>query len=262
VTLFVWNIIGSDGVFSPIRAIPAAMIVLDSFGQARFERKCVMKRFFALVASAVFAVSLGYVEPASAQGWHGGGWRGGGWHGGGWHGGGGWRGGTWAGSRGYGWGGGGWRGRPGWAGYRGYGWGGGGWSGRPGWAGYRGYGWYSPGWYGSSWWPFGLGVATASTYPFWGSGWGWGGWGYPYYGGGGGGYYAGYPSYSYPSYSYPNYAYTTRAPVVTGRSVASGNVGRHCTTQVRMCLLRNASFVGNGCSCKVSGGRARGTVTP
>lgn len=210
-----------------------------------------MKRLCALVASTVIGVSLGYVEPASAQGWRGGGWRHGGagwsgaragaWRGGAWRGGT-WRGGAWAGSRGYGW--------------RGSGWRGSGWRARPGWAGYRGYGWNSPGWYGSSWWPFGLGVATAATYPYWGSSWdwGWGGWGYPYYGNG---YYAGYPTYSYP-----NYAYGTQAPVVTGRSVATGNAGRHCSTQVRTCLLRNASFVGNGCSCKVSGGRARGTVTP
>ena len=52
------------------------------------------------------------------------------------------------------------------------------------------------------------------------------------------------------------------APSVTGRSVATGQMGRMCSTPVKSCELYRESFVGNGCSCKVSGGRARGTVAP
>ncbi len=52
------------------------------------------------------------------------------------------------------------------------------------------------------------------------------------------------------------------APLATGRSVAISQPGDWCTTPVRTCQLREASFVGNGCSCQVPGGRARGTVTP
>jgi hypothetical protein len=52
------------------------------------------------------------------------------------------------------------------------------------------------------------------------------------------------------------------APLTTGRSVATSQPGNSCTTPVKTCELREASFVGNGCSCRVSGGRARGSVTP
>ena len=63
---------------------------------------------------------------------------------------------------------------------RGYGWGGRGW-------GWRGVGWRGGygGWGGYGWgWPVGLGVglAAASTYPYYGSGYG-------------AGYYSGYPAY-------------------------------------------------------------------
>jgi hypothetical protein len=67
----------------------------------------------------------------------------------------------------------------------------------------------------------------------------------------------GYPSYDY-SYAAPAYA----APLVTGRSVATGQWGNFCTTSVKTCELTRASFIGNGCSCRVPGGRARGTVSP
>jgi hypothetical protein len=110
-----------------------------------------------------------------------------------------------------------------------------------------------PGWYGSGWWPYGLtfGATTAAVYPYWRRSWD-----SPsdYYGTG---HYTGYP--------YPNrtFAPTPRtAPVATDRSVASGATGMHCATQVKTCLLGNASYVGVGCSCKVTGGRARGSVTP
>jgi hypothetical protein len=52
------------------------------------------------------------------------------------------------------------------------------------------------------------------------------------------------------------------APLVTGRSVATGQMGKFCTTPAKTCELRHASYVGIGCSCHVPGGRARGSVTP
>jgi transposase len=48
------------------------------------------------------------------------------------------------------------------------------------------------------------------------------------------------------------------ATLVTGRSVAVG--GKHCATPVKTCLLYHSWWVGNGCSCRVYGGRARGSV--
>jgi hypothetical protein len=100
-------------------------------------------------------------------------------------------------------------------GFRGAGWRGGGW------------GWRGAGWRGARW-----GWA--------GSRWGWNRWGsnYPYYG-------SNYPYYGY-GYGYP-YGYSaaalatapvaaaaaTTAPLVTGRSVATGQVpmGDYCTTK-------------------------------
>ena len=52
------------------------------------------------------------------------------------------------------------------------------------------------------------------------------------------------------------------APLVTGRSVATGQSGNNCSTPVRTCELIHSSFVGNSCSCRVHGGRARGSVVP
>lgn len=52
------------------------------------------------------------------------------------------------------------------------------------------------------------------------------------------------------------------APLVTGRSVATAQPGNFCSTPVRTCELTRTSFVGNGCSCHVHGGRARGSVIP
>jgi hypothetical protein len=126
-----------------------------------------------------------------------------------------------------GWHGGGWH----HAGWRGAGWHGGGWRGTR-------VGWNRGGWYGGRWWPgaaaAGIGVGLAGTAANYG-------YGYPYY----------------------DYSYTApgAAPVVTGRSVAEAAPGNFCTTSVRTCLLYETSFIGNGCSCKVSGGRARGSVT-
>jgi len=127
--------------------------------------------------------------------------------------------------------------RPGWhggghwrgAGWRGAGWHGGGWN-RP----YTRRGWGYPGYYGRGW----------------NSGWGWGAAGLaagtilgaaaaaPYY----------YDSYLYP-YGYRVYT----APV-------SGPIGGYCATPVRTCQLIEPSVIGGGCSCRVAGGRARGTV--
>jgi hypothetical protein len=57
-------------------------------------------------------------------------------------------------------------------------------------------------------------------------------------------------------------AANTAAPLITGRSVATGQMGNYCTTSVKTCELRHASYIGNGCSCRVTGGHARGTVSP
>jgi hypothetical protein len=54
----------------------------------------------------------------------------------------------------------------------------------------------------------------------------------------------------------------TTAPLVTGRSFATGQMGKMCSTPVKACELYHASYIGNGCSCKVTGGRSRGTVSP
>ena len=91
----------------------------------------------------------------------------------------------------------------------------------------------------------------ASAGPFWGWGGGWD-WGYPYWD-------DAYYGYGYPDYAY-DYGYP--APLVTGRSVATGHMGNYCTTPVKNCELYHASYVGGGCSCRVPGGRARGSVTP
>jgi hypothetical protein len=183
-----------------------------------------MKRLCALTGAAALCGALVVSGPASAFG---GGFGGGGFHGGGFRGagfgGGGWRGGGW---------GGGWRG----AGWRG-GWNGGWnrWNRWNGWGGNWGWGW------GAGLLGAGLGYGLAS------------GWDYPYYG----------YDYYYPNYYYPNYAYFAPAtPLVTGRSVATGGVGDFCATPVRTCQLVHASFVGGGCSCRVAGGRARGSVVP
>ena len=52
------------------------------------------------------------------------------------------------------------------------------------------------------------------------------------------------------------------APLVTGRSVAAGQIGIYCATPAKTCELYHASYVGGGCSCRVPGGRSRGSVSP
>ncbi|MEZ0170962.1 hypothetical protein [Microvirga sp. TS319] len=80
---------------------------------------------------------------------------------------------------------------------------------------------------------------------------------YPYYGNYYGNYYGGLgvglvtgsllgAAATYPYYNYPYQS--------------SAGVGGYCATQVRTCALISPSTVGNGCSCRTPGGRARGTV--
>jgi len=139
------------------------------------------------------------------------------------------------------------------AGWRG-GWNRGGWN--RGWRGGRGLGLVGLG---------GLGLGYGL-----GGGWGWGGgwgpgWGFDDFAYGGDPYFNG--GYGYNDYAYDPY-YAGRAsyggPVVvrTGRSAVSGGLGRYCTTPVKSCLLHSPSNLGGGCSCKVSGGRSRGQVSP
>ena len=49
--------------------------------------------------------------------------------------------------------------------------------------------------------------------------------------------------------------------LMSGRSVAIGQMGMMCSTPLKVCELYHASYVGNGCSCKTADGRAHGTVT-
>jgi hypothetical protein len=132
----------------------------------------------------------------------------------------------------------------------------------------RGGGWHGAGWHGAGWHGGGWG----------GSGWGGGGWGYGLAGLGlgaglaglAGGSDYGYPydyAYGYPGYGYSGYGYgyapgtaAVTAPLVTGRSVAVDAYGNYCTTPVKTCLLYHSAYLGDGCSCRVPGGHARGSV--
>jgi hypothetical protein len=111
--------------------------------------------------------------------------------------------------------------------WRGAGWQGGGW---------RGYPRYRHG--GYPYWGVGAGLATAATvgalatYPV-----------YPDYG----------PAYPDYGPAYPVYPAYQSAPVASGDQ---------CSTPIRVCTLYEPAQLGVGCSCKVAGGRARGTVVP
>jgi hypothetical protein len=104
---------------------------------------------------------------------------------------------------------------------------------------------------------------------FWGGG---GDYGYPYADCGfwgdpycGYGYGYGYPDYAY---SYPDYGYAydygypatgssgyyAAAPLGTGRSVATRQLGSYCTISVKACELHH--YGGGACSCRTPGGRA------
>ena len=50
----------------------------------------------------------------------------------------------------------------------------------------------------------------------------------------------------------------TTAPLLTAPSVAAD--GMYCATPVKTCLLYEPGWLGTGCSCKIPGGLARGTV--
>jgi len=133
-------------------------------------------------------------------------------------------------------------------------WGGGGWGGHGfagGWGhsgwGHGGWGWGHRGWGYGGWGLAGLGLGLGLAGLDYG-------YDYPGYG-----YGYGYPGYAY-GYGYPGYGYAA-APLVTGRSMAIGGMGGYCSTPVRTCELYQASFIGNGCSCRVVGGHARGVVT-
>jgi len=47
-----------------------------------------------------------------------------------------------------------------------------------------------------------------------------------------------------------------------GFEPAFGGLGGFCATPVRTCQLIDVAPIGTGCSCQVSGGRARGVVSP
>jgi hypothetical protein len=189
-----------------------------------------MKRLSAFIATTGLGLALLLTGAGDAwaqwrHGWYGGGWRGPGWHSPGF-------------GIGFGWG------RPGWGWNRGWGWN-------------AGWGWQRPGWgWNRGWWPgyagLGLGWGATSPYYNWGASWPYSTYDWPY-----GRYYGSWGSPAYlGAYAAP------RTTIVTGRSVATGSIGTHCATPARTCLLKQASYVGIGCSCKVTGGRARGSVTP
>ena len=50
--------------------------------------------------------------------------------------------------------------------------------------------------------------------------------------------------------------------VNVGYDVGIGGIGGFCATPVRTCQLIDVAPIGTGCSCQVSGGRARGVVSP
>jgi hypothetical protein len=68
---------------------------------------------------------------------------------------------------------------------------------------------------------------------------------------------SGYAAPTYYGYSAPAY-YGFSAPVVSGGTVAAD--GNYCATSVKTCLLYEPGWLGTGCSCRVPGGIARGTV--
>jgi hypothetical protein len=76
----------------------------------------------------------------------------------------------------------------------------------------------------------------------------------------------GYPDpgncYAYPMAAAYEGFRSTPAPLVTGRSVANGEIGIYCATPAKTCELYHPSYVGGGCSCRVPGGRSRGFVSP
>jgi hypothetical protein len=114
---------------------------------------------------------------------------------------------------------------------------------RPGAGGIRQAAINNPGRYGNRGdWRYGYG-ATGGRYPYYG-GLGWGAAGLA----------TGAVIWAAATYPYYNYPYSTyQTPVASAD-------GGYCATSVRTCALTNPAPVGTGCSCRTSGGRARGSV--
>jgi hypothetical protein len=89
---------------------------------------------------------------------------------------------------------------------------------------------------------------------------------YPNYGG----YYGRYPYYgnSYGGWGWGAAGLATGAAIGAAAAStypsyttpASSTLGGYCATSVRTCALTSSAPVGTGCSCRTTGGRARGTV--
>jgi hypothetical protein len=84
----------------------------------------------------------------------------------------------------------------------------------------------------------------------------------------------GYPGYGYPGYGNGDWALPLGAGIVAPFAAAGAlagtdayypeadsTIGGYCMTPYRTCQLYNPVPVGTGCSCRVPGGRARGSVT-
>ena len=63
-----------------------------------------------------------------------------------------------------------------------------------------------------------------------------------------------------PYYNYPYSTYPYSTPYSTYQTPVASADGGYCATSVRTCALTSAAPVGTGCSCRTSGGRARGSV--
>lgn len=115
----------------------------------------------------------------------------------------------------------------------------------------------APGWRGPGVRP-GAGYGWRGPGPYRGRYYGYGRRGYYPYAGAAAGLALGagalYPYYGYDEPVYEAYPVPVPVPV--------GGVGRYCETPVKTCQLINVAQVGGGCSCKVTGGRSRGTVVP
>jgi len=90
---------------------------------------------------------------------------------------------------------------------------------------------------GGGWGYDGMALGAAESYPY----------SYGYYG-------SAYPS-GYGYYGSGNYGYYG-----AGYPAPVANEGYYCATPVKTCLLNEPGWLGTGCSCKVSCGRARGIV--
>jgi hypothetical protein len=81
-----------------------------------------------------------------------------------------------------------------------------------------------------------------------------------------------HPCVWYPGYAHAHPTLAETAPIQTGRSVAvsgahsapvqggAAGPGNYCATSVTTCLLHEPGWLGTGCSCRTSGGYARGFV--